>query len=1363
MKKILGLDLGTTSIGWALVNEAENNHEQSSIIKLGVRVNPLSVDKELSNFEKGKGITINADRTAKRSARRNLQRFKLRREQLVKILKENGFINTNTILCEDGNHSTFKTYYSRAKAATEKVSLEELARIFLMINKKRGYKSSRKAKSTDEGFIIDGMDIAKKLYDEGLTPGQYIQSCPEHIKITNQDFYKSDLEKEFSKVWDFQKEFYPEYLTEDFKRKLIGKSNRSSAQLFNATYKLYTAENKGKDKKQQAIKWRVDALSKRLSIEEVAFVLCELNGAINNSSGYLGAISDRSKELYFNRQTIGQYIVANKEIDPHFSVKNKVFYRQDYLDEFETIWRCQKQFHPELTDELKHIIRDIIIFYQRPLKSQKGLISYCEFESQIVEKEVDGKTKKITIGSKVAPKSSPLFQDFKIWQGINNLLIINDGTKIELKEQEKEKLHQELSYVSKLSDKEILKLLGYNPKTHSLNFKEVEGNRTQYVLFEAYEKIIIASGHNSNLQSLSYNEAVNKVSEIFNILGIQTDILYFNPYLQGKEIENQPMYQLWHLLYSYEGDNSTTGNELLIEQLQKKFSFPKEYGKLLANISFEDDYASLSSKAIKKILPYLREGHKYNKACELAGYRHSKSSLTKKELDNKVLLDRLENLPKNSLRNPVVEKILNQMINVVNAIIAEYGKPDEIRIELARELKNNAKKRAQLTNEINQATRNNERIKERLAQDFGLTHISSNDILRLKLYDELAVNGYKTLYSNKKIDYNQLLSEEYQIEHIIPRQRKYDDSFSNKTIELSDVNLKKSNRTAYEFVLEEYGPERLNEYVGKISNLLEDNKISATKCKNLLAHGDELKNGFIHRDINDTQYIARKAKEILEQIVRRVISTSGSITDVLRNDWQIVDVMKELNWDKYEKLGEIEYLRNSKGNFVGHIKDWSKRNDHRHHAMDALTIAFTKEEIIQHINTSHARDIENEENNDTTALKFNNKYRMPMPNFRAEAKKHLEDILVSIKAKNKVVTQNINKSKGANGISKKVQLTPRGQLHLETVYGKCNRYVTAEVKVGKDFTAEYINEKVADKAIARLLLNRLSEYNGNPQKAFTGQNSLDKNPIVLKNGKNIPSKVKVVTIEEIFTIRKEINKDIKLDKVIDVGVRKILEERLKLYNGDADKAFSNLDENPIYLNKEKGITIKKVTIDAGLSKPQALHDKKDNKGSLVLDINGDPMGSDYVAVGNNHHVAVYRDSNGDLQEVLVPFIEATTRAILGNQIVDKNYRADEGWEFLFTMKQNELFVFPNKEKGFNPMDIDLLDPANYSVISPNLYRVQKLSSKDYTFRHHLETTVETRKSLQEYTWKRITSFKHLEGIVKVRINHIGQIVTIGEY
>ena len=96
MKKILGLDLGTTSIGWALVNEAENEEEKSSIIKLGVRVNPLTVDEQL-NFEKGKAITTNADRTLKRTARRNLQRYKLRRENLLSVLKDNGFIKGQRI------------------------------------------------------------------------------------------------------------------------------------------------------------------------------------------------------------------------------------------------------------------------------------------------------------------------------------------------------------------------------------------------------------------------------------------------------------------------------------------------------------------------------------------------------------------------------------------------------------------------------------------------------------------------------------------------------------------------------------------------------------------------------------------------------------------------------------------------------------------------------------------------------------------------------------------------------------------------------------------------------------------------------------------------------------------------------------------------------------------------------------------------------------------------------------------------------------------------------------------------------------------------------------------------------------------
>lgn len=212
MKKILGLDLGTTSIGWALVNEAEDPQEESNIIKAGVRVNPLSSD-EIQDFEKGKSITTNAARTQKRSARHNLQRYKYRRDTLIQILKEHGFITDSDILSESGNKSTFETYHLRAKAVSEEISLKDLARVLLMINKKRGYKSSRKIKKTEEdGSLIDSMDIAKKLYEDNLTPGEL---CLEYLRQGRKilpDFYRSDLQNELNRLWDFQKTFYPDVL-----------------------------------------------------------------------------------------------------------------------------------------------------------------------------------------------------------------------------------------------------------------------------------------------------------------------------------------------------------------------------------------------------------------------------------------------------------------------------------------------------------------------------------------------------------------------------------------------------------------------------------------------------------------------------------------------------------------------------------------------------------------------------------------------------------------------------------------------------------------------------------------------------------------------------------------------------------------------------------------------------------------------------------------------------------------------------------------------------------------------------------------------------------------------------------------------
>ena len=490
MKKILGLDLGSNSIGWAVVNEAENAEEKSSIVKLGVRVNPLTVD-ELTNFEKGKSITTNADRTLKRSMRRNLQRYKLRRDNLIEILKENKFISDNTILSENGNRTTFETYRLRAKAATEEISLQEFARVILMINKKRGYKSSRKAKSTEEGQLIDGMEIAKRLYEGNLTPGQLsLDLLKSGIKFLP-EFYRSDLQTEFDRIWEIQKKGYPNILTDALKEDLQGKNKTQTWAICAKAFNLVGIKRttKGLEQKIENYQWRVNALSNQLESESLAIVFQEINSQINNASGYLGNISDRSKELYFNKQTIGQYQMAQLDMDPNYSLKNQVFYRQDYLNEFETIWETQEKFHKEqLTPELKKEIRDVIIFYQRPLKSQKGLISFCEFESKQIEVEIDGKKKTKTTGSKVCPKSSPLYQEFKIWQKLNDVEIsglINDeqkedkGTtskskrnKRRLLQEEKELLFNELNYKEKLTKQDILKLLFKNTKELDLNFKE---------------------------------------------------------------------------------------------------------------------------------------------------------------------------------------------------------------------------------------------------------------------------------------------------------------------------------------------------------------------------------------------------------------------------------------------------------------------------------------------------------------------------------------------------------------------------------------------------------------------------------------------------------------------------------------------------------------------------------------------------------------------------------------------------------------------------------------------------------------------------------------------------------------------------
>ncbi|MBO4233785.1 type II CRISPR RNA-guided endonuclease Cas9 [Riemerella anatipestifer] len=1420
MKTILGLDLGTNSIGWALVKEAENSNEKSEIIKLGVRVNPLTVD-EKTNFEAGKPLSTNADRTAKRSVRRNLQRYKLRRKDLIDLLIKNQLIDKDTPLTEIGKNTTHQTLELRAKAARERIELEDLARVFLAINKKRGYRSSRKVNNEEEGQAVDGMAVAKKLYDENLTPGQYAYELLSKGKKYVPDFYRSDLQAEFDSIWEYQKQFYADILDDELYNALKGQGQQNSRKRFLAIKGVYTAENKGKrdEVKLQHYKWRSEAISKKINIGEVAYVLVEINNDLNKSSGYLGAISDRSKELYFNKETVGENLWKQIQKNPHTSLKNQVFYRQDYLDEFEQIWETQAQFHPQLTLALKEQIRDVIIFYQRKLKSQKGLLSFCQFESwEIERKDENGNVilnkttklpKKQTVGRRVAPKSSPLFQEFKIWQNINDLEVtkISEGASKNKKEtetlsdDERKLLFEELNLRGNLSQKEVLQILGLKDKEYKTNFPEgLEGNRTNAALFNIYQQIAENEGYGFDWSKKSAQEIKKELRAVFPQIGIQADILDFNANLDGKEFENQASYQLWHLLYSAEEDDKISEEDQIIygnsavslkKKLCEKFGFTPEYAKWIANVALQDDYGNLSTKAMRKIIPYLIDGNDYSEACALAGYNHS-NSLTKEENDNRELLDKLELLPKNSLRNPVVEKILNQMVNVVNQVIEIYGKPDEVRIELARELKKSAEERAEMTKGINEATRRNEDIKKRITKDFGISNPTKSDVVRYRLWEELAPLAYKDVFTGKQIKKEDLFSSKIDIEHIIPKALLFDDSFSNKTLAFRQTNLKKGDRTAYDFIESDYNA-TLDNYIQRVETLYNNAKgtISKGKRNKLLMAQKNLPDGFIERDLRNSQYIAKKAKMMLYQVFKDVNVTSGSITDRLREDWDLINVMKELNFPKYKALGltEIEErydIGQEKIKRVEVITDWTKRNDHRHHAMDALTVAFTTKSHVQYLNnlnTIHSLkgdeiDLELSKlyglkNTITEMVNKKRKFIPPMPNFREEAKKHIETILVSIKNKNKVYTKNINKTKKKSGHNTKEQLTPRGQLHKETVYGKSKRPMNKPTKINKNFSLEQA-QLIINVQEKELVLRHLAQFDNNPAVAFDTK-TLKKMPL-LKNGEPLKE---VLCFEEIFTIRKEIvgsnpsSKQIvpdakSINKIIDKNIQSILKKRLSDFGGNTKEAFSDLDKNPIWLNKEKGICIKRVTI-TGVSNAEALHHQKDHLGREILDDNGNPIPADFVSTGNNHHLAVYLDSEGKLQDNIVSFYEAVVRTSQGLPVVDKGLNKDLGWKFLFSLKQNEMFVFPNDDFDIN--DFDLLDDNNAELISKHLYRVQAISkvpvgnsfARDIIFRHHIETTVERKKELKDISYIQLKSLEGLRNIKKVRINHIGKIVQVGEY
>lgn len=1017
---------------------------------------------------------------------------------------------------------------------------------------------------------------------------------------------------------------------------------------------------------------RAKATSEQISLLELGRVLCHINQkrgyrTVKSDYGdkkqgdYVKNVLERHKSINEQGLTIGQFLYNGLVADPAFRCKERIFPRIAYMEEYDAIMECQKKFYPTiLTDETIAHIRNYIIFHQRPLKSCKHLVGECELE----RREIVKGDRTINCGAKVAPRTSPLFQVCKIWESINNINIqnkVNDSLHITL--EQKQAIFNFMNTHEKLKATDLKSLLGIKSKEwqfgKAVGGTGLQGNTTYCKISKTIEK------------NKEYNHLLqfNLKTEDTELVNVETGEISETKIID-KSFEKQPLYQLWHVLYSI------SDIEELKQVLKNKFNITNETViEELCQIDFvKEGYGNKSSRAIRKILPHLQNGIQYHEAKLMAGYNDV--TPTKEQNEARELAKELLPIKKGELRQPVVEKILNQLVNLVNALMKEYGNEqgrfDEIRVELSRELKQNKEEREATTKAIAKKQKENEEIARRIQEEYGLTPTRSR-IQKYKMWEE---TEHICIYCGKTVNVKEfLLGFGVEVEHIIPRSVLFDDSFANKVCSCSECNKEKNNRTAYDYMKSKSEGE-FQAYIERINDLAEKYNpklpiplgISQTKRKKLLMPSNELPTDFIERQLRESQYIAKKAKEILQTICYNVHSTSGNITDFLRHIWGWDEVLHTLNFNRYKKAGLTEMVErevNGKKIEVERIAGWSKRMDHRHHAIDALTIACTKQGYIQRINNLNSlKEISfnsfKEENQDSATrqrlTRLERYIRMQSHFSTAEVEQAVEGIAVSFKSGKRAAS--IGKRyihKGGKRIC--VQhgiLIPRGALSEESVYGQIQ-----------------------------------DSYTGKPEYV-------------------IKYKIGNITLKD-------------LDSVVDKRIREILRERLEQFNGKPEKAFAEP------LRDHQGNIIRSVRCRTGLNATVPLRYNEQNK----------PIA--FVKPANNHHVAIYEDENGKLQEHIVTFWHAVERKKFGiptivknpaevwDNITDRMSEAFQNllpesalWKFRFSMQQNEMFILGMEEELYN----DAMQKNDYATLSRYLYRVQKLAHNNYCFRHHLETTVD---------------------------------------
>lgn len=901
MTKILGLDLGTNSIGWAVVDK-----ENGEILDTGVRIFPEGVEVKtigLGDKEQSK----NSTRRDKRQMRRQFYRKRLRKIKLLEVLIEQNMCpltktelgvwkNWDRINKTEGRKFpdsleftawlNLNPYALREKALTQKVTYFELGRIFYHFIQRRGFLSNRKG--NDESTIF-----TKGKPDENILS----------INETKHEIGNNTLGSYLNSISYKEGEPYKTIVDDS------GKEIRVRGR--------YTVRDMYIEEFEKI--WQVQSAFLDLGVKEVNVSrIRELKGSLNGN---------RNKKRISNLRE--KYGVENVKISkPNSKGKTQIITSSKVSLKVFLGGNIQKSVDKEKEFKLKFKSNESILFWQRPLRSQKGLLSNCRFEDNLPVIKENGdfllKNGKIQKRSKKpCPLSHPEFELFRAYQFVNNITY---------------------GKYNRLTDEQrqfVLQLINKNDK----NDKNFDFKKIPEVLKLTYEKF----NYDDKLK-VAGNPTIRALQPLFD------DVTWENNYEE-----------IWHCFYFFEDDHK------LFEKLKKDFGFKKDIGAI-KKVRLKEGYSNVSLKAIRNILPFLEKGYQYDRAVMLGGVKNAFGKERwdnfeefHKEIEREIIsilkednkegeaivkikehlaspvfnygfdkndshflhlyhhsqeVEKQEQLnafvpETENLRNPIVQQGIYETRRLVNTLIKKYQKEfgegfhfDKIHVEMGRDLRNNKSGRQEMSFRINENEKKNDDARERLAE-YGLKP-SRGNVQKYLMFKEIEERAGRAQcpYTGKIISVSDILGMEnlIQIEHIIPYSVSLDDSFGNKTLCEANFNREKGEKTPCQFYYE--NPDFRLWGIRKCNNIDDGwNEISERafrilpfrKAKKFTAKRTFEKSDFIERQLNDSRYIAKKAAELLAHVCKDVRVMPGQLTAELRHLWGLNNILQPIqNLDKHK-------------------------------------------------------------------------------------------------------------------------------------------------------------------------------------------------------------------------------------------------------------------------------------------------------------------------------------------------------------------------------------------------------------------------------------------------------------------------------